>query len=500
MQLTLLAPLFCLLTLFLAGCSYLPDPTQLLQTAGLTGGGNNVAKANQADLQEHKTQARQYLALADKAPESLVYEYQLRAADQHVKAGEFQEAKLMIRKIHNTTPHLDEQNQSNLLEARLALLQQDSRRAQLMINNLLAPFAQNPHLIANAGMPQGQKIALLLPCQGQHAAAAKTIRDGFLAAYYKSLQRTPADPRVQVYDTGQGENVTQAYQQALADKADFIVGPLTKPEVQAIAGIKLDVPVLALNTIPNSNRNPSPKKSAQSKSQSQSHQANLYQFGLMPEDEIASTIENANRRGHKRALIIAPNNEWGQRMTSTFQKIWSHKGKEVTRVIAISPQQDMAELMQTALQDASKSGKNPDMIFLVASPELARQLTPLIHHYQKNQIPVYATSSVYSGKPAPKLDHDLDGIHFCDMPWVINQSLAQQENKSLLSDLWSENPSNPRYFALGIDAYQLAAQLAQTGMPVSGSAGMTGFLHKDGQRIQRQLVCAKFAGGVPVPD
>ncbi len=442
--------------------------------------------------EDHKIQASRYVALAESAPEPVAYEYRLRAADQYLKAAKLQEAREMIRSIQNTGTHLDAQSQTNLLEARLALLQNDSRRAQVMLNSLLAPYAQNPHLLTmGVGAKPGQKIALLLPTQGPHAAAAKTIRDGFLAAYYKTLQHSPSDPKVQVYDTGQGDNVENAYQQAIAEKADFIVGPLTKAEVQAIAGIKLDIPVLALNSIQDASHH---KKTAPKKSDK------LFQFGLMPEDEIASTVANASKRGHKKVIVVAPNNEWGQRISTTFQKLWAHKGGETIQILNINPKEDLDTLIQTALQKSNKSPKKADMIFLVASPELARQLTPLINHYQKNALPVYATSSVYSGKPSPKQDQDLDGIHFCDMPWVINQSMEQQENKSMLAEIWPSSPNNPRYFALGMDAYQLASQLAQTGLPVCPTQGMTGLLHKEGQKIQRQLMCAKFEHGIAVPD
>lgn len=458
----------------------------------------------QQNPEEHQIQASRYIALAKSTP-SNAYEYRLRAADHYLKAAQTQQAKDIIRDLQTTESNLDMQSRTSLLEARLALLNKDSHRAEVMLGLLLAPFASNPHLANAPENKPGQKIALLLPSQGPHAAAAKTIRDGFLAAYYKTLQHSPSDPRVQVYDTGHGNDVDSAYRQALAEKADFIVGPLTKSEVQAIAGIKLDIPVLALNSIQDAgNLN---KKSG-----------NLYQFGLMPEDEIASTIENARRRGHKNAMIIAPNNDWGKRNSDTFQQLWTYKGGKISTIISINAKEDLIAQLENALNinkqnKSSKAGKashssnksaqsyqTADMIFLVASPELARQLKPLITHYQKNPLPIYATSSIYSGNPDPKYDQDLNGIHFCDMPWVINQSVEQQANKNLLADIWPSSPQNPRYFALGMDAYNLAAQLAQAGLPLSGTPGMTGRLHKDGQRIQRQLVCAKFEKGVPIPD
>lgn len=468
-----------ILTVLVSGCSTLLNPEA----------------PNQPEPLDHRAQAGRYLALAEHAAKPEAYEYRLRAADHYLKATQFQEARQIIRTLQDTGTELDIQSQNTLLEVRLALLQKDARRAQVMLNSLLAPYANNPHLLANAGMHSGQKIALLLPSQGPHAAAAKTIRDGFLAAYYRTLQQSSSNAKVQVYDTGQGDNVENAYRQALAGNANFIVGPLTKAEVQTIAGMKLDIPVLALNSIQGTN--PNNAKHPNQKS------AKLYQFGLMPEDEIASTIENASKKGHKRAIIVAPNNEWGQRTSTTFQQLWAYRGGETIQVININTKEDLVTQLEMALQkpiQSHKTQKNADMIFLVATPEFARQVTPLMNHYQKNALPIFATASIYSGKPSQKQDQDLNGIHFCDMPWVINQSSEMQSNKSLFAEIWPSSPSQPRYFALGMDAYNLASQLAGTGNPGTNTYGMTGFLHKDGQRIHRQLVCAKFENGIAVPE
>ena len=93
-------------------------------------------------------------------------------------------------------------------------------------------------------------IALLLPISGRNGAIATTIRDGFMTAYYQTpeAQRTP----INIYDTGEtgiAENVARATQEG----ADIIVGPLTRDEVVAAAGIVTRrPPILALNFLPTS--------------------------------------------------------------------------------------------------------------------------------------------------------------------------------------------------------------------------------------------------------
>ena len=72
-----------------------------------------------------------------------------------------------------------------------------------------------------SGQP-AQKIALLLPLQGQYGASAQAIRNGFLAAYYDDKQQGKNVPNVVVLDTSM-QDVRTVYQQAIAQGASIIV-------------------------------------------------------------------------------------------------------------------------------------------------------------------------------------------------------------------------------------------------------------------------------------
>ncbi|TLZ27726.1 MAG: hypothetical protein E6K25_11830, partial [Gammaproteobacteria bacterium] len=94
----------------------------------------------------------------------------------------------------------------------------------------------------------GPHIALLLPITGRAAAAAVSVRYGFMTAYYQTP--TAERPRVRVYDTGT-HSVADALAQASQQGADFIVGPLTREEVAAAAAFSAPrAPLLALNFLP----------------------------------------------------------------------------------------------------------------------------------------------------------------------------------------------------------------------------------------------------------
>jgi len=142
-----------------------------------------------------------------------------------------------------------------------------------------------------------------------------------------------------------------------------------------------------------------------------------------------------------------------------------------------------------------------DMIFLAATPEAARQIKPLLKFYYAEDVPVYAVSLVYTGAPRAEVDSDLEGITFCDAPWVLGSEGPLPGLRQRISLLWAPSfQQNVRLYALGVDAYQIVADFANfTRLSQQDLPGATGTLHMDAQhRIVRQLPCAQFHQGVPI--
>jgi outer membrane PBP1 activator LpoA protein len=140
--------------------------------------------------------------------------------------------------------------------------------------------------------------------------------------------------------------------------------------------------------------------------------------------------------------------------------------------------------------------KDLDIIFLLSeTPAGARSIKPLIAFHYAGDLPVYSTSQVFSGRRDPQRDRDLNGIQLVEMPWLLAPEGALQTEVEkgggldLLSDM----------HALGADAFMLNWRLAQLGEgPDSRVRGQTGLLSQDGSgRIHRELVPARFIGGVP---
>lgn len=338
--------------------------------------------------------------------------------------------------------------------------------------------------------PPPQRIALLLPQSGVYESAGQAVREGFLHAYYANLPNI-GKQNVRFYDTTQSPNLISLYQQAVVDGADFIIGPLTKAEVQQLSGsISFNTPTLALNYTDVRYSLPT----------------NFYEYGLLPEDEVGQIAERARQADHLQAIVIAPQTGWGQRMVSTFSTHWKSIGGNIQDTLLYSSRtnfnQDIARLLkidpntdkQLMREDNNKTVLEQqrrhdfDVIFLFSPPQDARIIVSLLRYYYTNDIPIYATSAVYSGKPNPTKDVDLNGVIICDIPW--HKQMAQEAGKS--------NIQTNRLYAVGQDAYLLSQTLQRlTYLPNFPIYGTTGALTlSSDHQIHRRLPCMSIKNGL----
>lgn len=352
-----------------------------------------------------------------------------------------------------------------------------------------------------------QHIALLLPTQGPLATQGDAIRNGFFAAYYRAKSQGYT-PIITVLNTNGGD-INAIYQHAVQQGADFVVGPLTKNNVAKLAsGNNISVPTLALNTLPGNN----------------SKIKNLYQFGLSPLDEAQQATMKAYNDNHTRALIITPTGPWGATIANALQQTWQALGgrtiaqltytkrddinKDMRRLLNVTQSNARALNLHYVLREKIRTiprrRKDFDAIFLIAGPAQAREIMPLLKFYYAGNIPVYATSLVYAGLPRPRIDHDLNGVVFDDMPWVLKSNaqlpgaVAQIQNR--VKTLWPRSyAQNTRLYALGVDAYNIIPKLGKLAiLPKFGVYGATGMLYLyPNQHIYRKLLWAQMVHGKP---
>jgi outer membrane PBP1 activator LpoA protein len=347
-----------------------------------------------------------------------------------------------------------------------------------------------------------QGVAVLLPMQGRYQAASDAIRGGIISAWYNEGHIDK--PMLRFYDTGNEESdFEQLYQKALSDGASYVIGPLDKSTVSRLAQQhELELPVLTLNYAEN------PLSST----------INLFQFGLLPEDEATQVADMAIRNGNTRAAVLIPNSDWGRRLYTAFTRRFEALGGSVLvvqqygadvddyshplkRMLNLDDSEDrhrsLEKLLGTRLEFTPYRRHDIDMLFLVATSRSARGIMPALKFHHAGDLPVYATSHVYPGQVDRAGDRDLNGLVFCDTPWTL---VADDKMKQIFDSDWSDQQTYTRLFALGVDAYHLIRNLKYLqSHEFARFAGETGNISMDqNQRLHRELLWAKFSRGVPV--
>lgn len=347
------------------------------------------------------------------------------------------------------------------------------------------------------------KIAVLLPQSGPAAAWGQATRDGFLAAHFARDNRA-YQPVIRFYDTaGEPEQAVAAYREAIADGAEFIVGPLTRQAVTRVAAQRSSVPTLLLNY---------------ADTQLRADDRPLFQFGLAPEDEARQVAARAWLDGHDSALALIPEGEWGQRVLEAFRKDWEALGGRLLEVQTYPPENndfsdqirqlldldesdrrraDLETTLQRRLQFEPYRRRDADFIFMAAFPRQARLIRPQLQFHYAGDLPVYSTSHVFSGRIDRSADRDIDGVIFCDMPWILANDNTTRRN---MERLWPETDGQQsRLHALGADAYDLIPALATMRLfRYERFIGRTGTLALDeNNSVFRELRWASFGSGVP---
>jgi hypothetical protein len=355
-------------------------------------------------------------------------------------------------------------------------------------------------LIRELANNQPQHIALMLPMSGPLAAFGHSIRDGFMAAYYRAKNNGSQVPQLSFFDTASSDDFISQYQQAELSGAELIIGPLERHRVRLLFDHPMTIPTLALNRVDDYGNSPEL----------------LVQFGLAPEDEARQIAAIARRENRQHAMVIAPEGEWGDRVLGSFESAWQAQQGQLAAISRFNGQQDYSKRIKEALllQHSEARAKrvqqtigqrieflprrrqDVDMVFLLAKPQQARSIKPLLDFHYASDLPIYATSRIYGGYENPRRDRDINGIKFTDMPWVLK---PDSDLKELLNSEIRDSKSFQHMYALGVDSFQLAPRLKQLiHIPSSHVYGQTGALSLNGKhQIERSMLLAQMQNGKP---
>ena len=363
------------------------------------------------------------------------------------------------------------------------------------------------------------KIAVLLPLSGRLSKVGEAVRDGMLASHYEAMTTGDPLPELQFYDT-ESTNINDLASQAIEEGAQLIIGPLNKSRVKALnTDITNRIPVLALNYI----NDATDLFSANGVSATPTrYRTGLYQFGLSAEDEAIMAAERGRLDGHKTAIIITPNTEWGKKINTTFKAQWEELGGVIVGSGEFDAKTQFSSLagwlLHTDQSEArakqlnrvlgerlgfqARRRQDVDMVFIGANPQEARQIKPALAYQYASNVPVYATSSAFSGITNTNQDQDMDGIRVPVMPWLIPGAPSPLEQQ--INTLWQQSRGQlGTLYAMGADAYKLYPRLQQlSSLQGSQLQGMTGSLSiAPSGKVHRELSWQIFRNGrlTPLP-
>jgi len=369
-------------------------------------------------------------------------------------------------------------------------------RAAAALDNWKRQYPQHPANASVLSVAQTQiavtteypnQIALLLPLSGRSEAFGVSVRDGFIAAYLQ--QNSASRPRLKVYDVA-AESVGSAYSRAISDGAGFVVGPLTKEDVAAVAPLSSGrTPVLALNFLGDTVSAPT----------------NFFQFALLPEDEARMVARRVVADGRLAGVTIVPGGELGNRVNAAFaDELKSLGGTVLDSQRYEASQPDFSDIIKQVLQIKAVKGEpsthrtDATFVFIVGTPGAARLIMPQLKFHFAGDVPVYATSASF--EPNPGANSDIEGMVFPDMPWMISYDPVTAQIRDSVRTAWpGRTARHDELYAFGFDAYRLVPGL-RSNSPAAASeiAGVTGKLHLDQQnRIRRDLDWAQIKNGVP---
>ncbi|MDR9413782.1 MAG: penicillin-binding protein activator [Spiribacter sp.] len=341
-----------------------------------------------------------------------------------------------------------------------------------------------------------RSVAALLPLSGELAPAGQAIRRGLLAAHYAATNQR-SRPTLNIIDVGpDGLPAPAAYQQAVAEGAQQVIGPLSKSAIRDLASsTPLSVPVLALNRASDIQNTPK-----------------LRQFGLAPEDDARAAAALARQLGYERMAVIASADDWGQRVTDAFSEAFTEQTGEIIELSTYADQQeDMSLPIRTLFQlDASEERhvrmqsvtgarlqfedrrrQDMDGVFMAAFEPAARLIAPQIRFQRGIGLPVVATSQAYPQTASDQANKDMEAVMITRMPWLLDQDTNRfaERVRAELSAADTDQRAG-QLVALGLDSYQLLGRLSILNQePTVQFEGATGALRVDDEgRVRRHLL------------
>ncbi len=347
------------------------------------------------------------------------------------------------------------------------------------------PSAPKP-ASSDPGAPKTIRLTLLLPLNSENLGRAATaVREGFLAAY-ESEKGTLSLNIVSTSDIP--EEIVSSYTNSLAD-SDIVIGPLTRSGAAAIVQSgAVRLPTVSLTQLDGEGEVP----------------AQMLNMGLSVEDEAREAAGWIVGNKVKKAYVLCTGVAWQRRAAKAF----AAKARSVglgTELIELGSSYGFlsaldVERVKKAVQAEKSFGAYS--VFAALDSAQIKQLREVIG----NEPAIYGTSQT---NPVPMPDRityehlpELNGVRLIDIPWQLqpDHAAVMIYPRAVVEANQKRSADMERLYALGIDAFRVALQIAQQQKQFEVD-GVTGRLKvafdKSGSHFTRTEPFAIYREGLP---
>lgn len=291
-------------------------------------------------------------------------------------------------------------------------------------NETAEPINATPaNIPANAifSLHDNDQIAVLLPLSGRFASVVgEPAKLGVLTA----LKDRQSQAKVVFYDTNK-TNISEILHTISSNGTKLIIGPILKPEVNALNNSGIKIPSIVLNS-PEGNK-----------------PANQWYFDLGPNYEGAIAAAKIYADGHKKPVVISQSTDSSsQRSVQSFMNTFSQVSKDAVVCNYSDPATLKSAISTCPLANADAAYVNASVIDAVS----IKALIP-------SNVTVYLTDKSYMGVNNSSQEFALKGAMLGEMPWLITDSPLKA---SFMTTLPKANPQVQKVFAAAYDSVNFA--------------------------------------------
>ena len=203
------------------------------------------------------------------------------------------------------------------------------------------------------------RVAMLLPLTGKAATYGQGLQNAAMMAIEDTNNK---NLEIRFYDTkSTPTSAIEAFHQALSNKAELILGPLTADEVSAVApsAKRENIPVISFSTSP------------------QILGDGIYTIGLLSDEQVKRIVSYAAKVGRKRIAVIVPDSNAGLNMAKSAYTAALENGANVTKIGFYEPSTlEFSELVQKMIAD-----QNFDTILIAETGSRLKAIASTFGYY-----------------------------------------------------------------------------------------------------------------------